>query len=156
MKTYQSCRLRASAMHRLQDPLHLLRRTSSHYRRSFALSGYHYELGRTRSVGMRPGCCSHLVRNHIHPVVVEHRSYPAAARSQVQGIGKSVRRCVGSRRPSGFRAHPTQHTMVGRPVVVVESVVEVDIESNLAAAVGVGIGSSLTAAVAAVAAYHHR
>ena len=104
---------------------------------------------------MRLGCCSRLGRSRIHLVVVEHHSCPAVERNQDQGTGKYARRCAGSRRPSGFRAHPTQRTKVGRLVVAAESAVGVGIESNLAA-VEVGIGSSRTAAAAVDFAYHHR
>ena len=132
-------------MHHLQDLLHQLLRTSSHCHQTFSLPGGHCGLDRMSSGCMRLGCCSRLGRSRIHLVVVEHRSCPAVERNQDQGTGKYARRCAGSRRPSGFRAHPTQRTKVGRLVVAAESAVGVGIESNLAA-VEVGIESSRTAA----------
>jgi len=101
-----------------------------------------------RSVGMRPDCCTHPGRNHIHLVVVERRSCPVVARSRVRGTGKFARRSAGSQRPNGSRVDPTQHTMVMRLVVVAESAVGEGTVSNPVAVVEVGIGHSLTAAVA--------
>lgn len=101
-----------------------------------------------RFAGMHPGCCSHPGRSRNHLVMVEHRSCLVVARSQVRGTRRSARRCVGSRRSNDFRVDPTQHTMVVRLVVVAESAVGEGTVSSPAVVVGVGIGHSLTAAVA--------
>jgi hypothetical protein len=138
MDTYRSCRSRALAVHHRQVRLRRLLRTSSHYRRSSAPLVDHSEWGRTRSVGMHPDCCTHLDHNHIHLVVVEHRSCPAVAHSRARGTRRSARRCVGSQISNGSRVHPIQHTMVGRLVVVAASAVEVGIESSPAVVVAVG------------------
>jgi len=101
-----------------------------------------------RFVGMHPDCCSHPDRSHNRLVVGEHRSCLVVARSRVRDTGKFARRSAGSRRSNGFRVDPTRHTMVVRLVVAAESAVGEGTVSGPAVVAGVGIGHSLTAAVA--------